>query len=195
MKSNFENIFFKETKLVIETIDQSKLSKIIKLLNNLRNQKGRLFILGIGGSAGNASHAVNDFRKLCNIDTYTPIDNISEITAKTNDEGFDTIFDTYLKLSKLNKKDIVMIFSVGGGDIKKKISVNLVNAIKYCKKVNSKTISFVGKKGYAYKNSDISLIFKTNDPYFTTPISESMQVLVWHLIVSHPLLQINKTKW
>ena len=120
MKSNFENIFFKETKLAIETIDQSKLSNIIKLLNNLRNQKGRLFILGIGGSAGNASHAVNDFRKLCNIDTYTPIDNISEITAKTNDEGFDTIFDTYLKLSKLNKKDIVMIFSVGGGDIKKK---------------------------------------------------------------------------
>ena len=131
---------------------------------------------------------------MCNIDTYTPIDNISEITAKTNDEGFDTIFDTYLKLSNLNKKDIVMIFSVGGGDIKK-ISVNLDNAIKYCKKVNSKTVSFVVKKGYAYKNSDISLIFKTNDPYFTTPISESMQVLIWHLIVSHPLLQINKTKW
>ena len=195
MKSNFENIFFKETKLVIESIDQLKLSKIIKLLINLRKQNGRLFILGIGGSAGNASHAVNDFRKLCNIDTYTPIDNISEITAKTNDEGFDTIFDSYLKLSNLNKKDIVMIFSVGGGDIKKKISVNLVNAIKYCRKINSKTISFVGKKGYAYKNSNIFLIFKTKDPYFTTPISESMQVLVWHLIVSHPLLQINKTKW
>ena len=110
MKSNFENIFFKETKSVIESIDQSKLSKIIKLLINLRKQNGRLFILGIGGSAGNASHAVNDFRKLCNIDTYTPIDNISEITAKTNDEGFDTIFDSYLKLSNLNKKDIVMIF-------------------------------------------------------------------------------------
>ena len=98
MKNNFENIFFKETKFAIESIDQSKLSKIIKLLINLRKNKGRLFILGIGGSAGNASHAVNDFRKLCNIDTYTPIDNISEITAKTNDEGFDTIFDTYLKL-------------------------------------------------------------------------------------------------
>lgn len=195
MDNSFTKNFIEEVSYSFENLDTTKLEKVINLLKKLRENNGRLFILGIGGSAGNASHAVNDFRKLCNIDTYTPIDNISEITAKTNDEGFETIFDSYLKLCKLNKKDVVMIFSVGGGDIKRKISVNLINAIKYSKKVNSKSISFVGKKGYAFKNCDYSLIFKTKNDFFRTPISESMQVLIWHLIVSHPLLQINKTKW
>lgn len=192
---NFNLEFINEAKTSLDNLDLKSLNKFIQLLKKTRDRKGRLFILGVGGSAGNASHAVNDFRKLCNIDTYTPIDNVSEITAKTNDEGFDTIFDSYLKLSNLSSKDIVLVFSVGGGDHKRKISVNLINAIKYCKKVKAKSIAFVGKKGYAFKNADISLLFHTNNNFFTTPVSESMQVLVWHLIVSHPDLQINKTKW
>lgn len=191
----FYDEYIKECQNVLSDLNSDYLDAIIKLLKNCRSKKGRLFILGVGGSAGNASHAVNDFRKLCNIDTYTPIDNISEITAKTNDEGFETIFDSYLKLSNLSSKDVVLVFSVGGGDLKRKISVNLINAIKYCKKVKAKSIAFVGKKGYAFKNADISLLFHTNNNFFTTPVSESMQVLVWHLIVSHPDLQTNKTKW
>ncbi len=155
-----------------------------------------MFIIGVGGSAGNASHAVNDFRKLCDIDAYTPIDNISEITAKTNDEGFETIFDTYLKLCKLNKKDMLMIFSVGGGNLKKKVSVNIINAIKYAKLKNSKIVCIVGRSdGYAYKNSDINIQVIVENKKLVTPVSETFQVLLWHLFVSHPRLQKNKTKW
>lgn len=187
--------FFSEVKSILDDIDLISLNNCIELLKKTRRNNGRLFILGVGGSAGNASHAVNDFRKLCNIDTYTPVDNVSEITAKTNDEGFDIIFDSYLRLSRLSKKDVVLIFSVGGGDLKRKISVNLINAIKFSKKVKAKSIALVGKKGFAFKNADIAILFKTRNPFFTTPISESMQVLIWHLIVSHPSLQVNKTKW
>ena len=162
----------------------------------MRSNKGRLFIIGVGGSAGNASHAVNDFRKLCSIDAYTPVDNISEITAKTNDEGFETIFDTYLKLSNLNSKDLLMIFSVGGGNQKKNVSTNLIKAIKFAKTKKTKTICIVGKSdGYAYKNSDIKILIDVEDKKLVTPISETFQVLLWHLFVSHPSLQLNKTKW
>ena len=167
----------------VNNLDKKKILKIIELLKNLRSKSGRLFLIGVGGSAGNASHAVNDFRKLCNIDAYTPVDNISEITAKTNDEGFDTIFDSYLKLCKINRKDILMVFSVGGGSQKKNVSVNLIKAIKYAKTKKTKIISVVGKTdGYAYKK-------------LITPISETFQVLIWHLFVSHPVLQFNDTKW
>ena len=180
----------------INNLDKKKILKIIELLKNLRSKNGRLFLIGVGGSAGNASHAVNDFRKLCNIDAYTPVDNISEITAKTNDEGFDTIFDSYLKLCKINKKDILMVFSVGGGNQKKNVSVNLIKAIKYAKTKKTKIISVVGKTdGYAYKNSDISISINMKNEKLITPISETFQVLIWHLLVSHPVLQINDTKW
>ena len=180
----------------INNLDKKKILKIIELLKNLRSKSGRLFLIGVGGSAGNASHAVNDFRKLCNIDAYTPVDNISEITAKTNDEGFDTIFDSYLKLCKINRKDILMVFSVGGGSQKKNVSVNLIKAIKYAKTKKTKIISVVGKTdGYAYKNSDISLSINMNNAKLITPISETFQVLIWHLLVSHPVLQFNDTKW
>ena len=152
--------------------------------------------MGVGGSAGNASHAVNDFRKLCKIEAYTPVDNVSEITARTNDEGFDTVFDSYLSLSNFNKKDILMIFSVGGGHLKKNVSVNLIKAIKYAKIKNGKSICIVGKSdGYAYKNSDLSILINVKDKKLITPISETFQTLIWHLFVSHPHLQINKTKW
>ena len=150
----------------------------------------------MGGSAGNASHAVNDFRKLCDIDAYTPVDNISEITAKTNDEGFDTIFDTYLKLCKFSKKDMLMVFSVGGGNLKKNVSVNIIKAIKYAKQKKSKTVCVVGRSdGFAFKNSDVNIQINVENKKLVTPVSETFQVLLWHLFVSHPRLQKNKTKW
>jgi len=180
----------------LKKLDEKKINRIVLLLKKLRKNKGRLFIIGVGGSAGNASHAVNDFRKLCNIDAYTPVDNISEITAKTNDEGFETIFDSYLRLTNFCKNDLLMIFSVGGGHIKKNVSVNLIRAIKFAKSKKGKTICIVGKSdGYAYKNSDISILVNVEDKKLVTPVSETFQTLIWHLLVSHPQLQINKTKW
>ena len=192
----FLNLFFQNINKSIKNLDKNKILKTVELLRNLRKRKGRLFIIGVGGSAGNASHAVNDFRKLCNIDAYTPVDNVSEITAKTNDEGFETIFDTYLNLSKINKNDVLMVFSVGGGNLKKKVSVNLIKAIKLAKTKKSKVISIIGRTdGYAYKNSDVKIHVNVKNKKLVTPISETFQVLLWHLFVSHPRLQINKTKW
>ena len=186
-----DNIIYSLLKL-----QERKIDKFVNLLVNLRKKKGRLFIIGVGGSAGNASHAVNDFRKLCNIDTYTPVDNISEITSKTNDDGFETIFDSYLKLSSFSKKDILLILSVGGGNIKKNVSVNLIRAIQYVKKIKGKSICIVGKNdGYAYSNSTLSILIEVKDQKLVTPVSETFQVLLWHLLVSHPKLQINNTKW
>jgi len=180
----------------LNKIDATQITKTISILKKLKNDKGRLFIIGVGGSAGNASHAVNDFRKLCNIDAYTPVDNVSEITAKTNDEGFETIFDTYLKLSSFEKKDVLMVFSVGGGNYKKKVSIGLIKAIKFASKKRGKIISIVGRSdGYAYKNSTISIFVDVEDKKLATPISETFQALLWHLLVSHPKLQVNKTKW
>lgn len=180
----------------LNKIDATLITKIISILKKLKNDKGRLFIIGVGGSAGNASHAVNDFRKLCNIDAYTPVDNVSEITAKTNDEGFETIFDTYLKLSSFEKKDVLMVFSVGGGNYKKKVSIGIIKAIKFASKKRGKIISIVGRSdGYAYKNSTISIFVDVEDKKLATPISETFQALLWHLLVSHPKLQVNKTKW
>ena len=150
----------------------------------------------MGGSAGNCSHAVNDFRKLCNVEAYAITDNVSEITARTNDEGFETIFDQYLIISNLRKNDILFIFSVGGGNLKKNVSVNLINAIKLAKKKKAKVLGIVGKKnGYTYKNGDVVLDIDTKDKKLITPISESYQAVIWHLLVSHPLLAKNKTKW
>ena len=192
----FLNLFFQNINKSLQNLDKNKILKTVELLRKLRKRKGRLFIIGVGGSAGNASHAVNDFRKLCNIDAYTPVDNVSEITAKTNDEGFETIFDSYLKLSKFNKNDVLMIFSVGGGNLKKNVSVNIIKAIKFAKNKKSKIICVVGRSdGYAYKNSDINIQVKVNQKKLVTPVSETFQVLFWHLLVSHPRLQINKTKW
>ncbi len=193
---SFINNYFENILNSLAEVSKIELDKTIKILKNLRNKQGRLFIIGVGGSAGNASHAVNDFRKLCNIDAYTPVDNISEITAKTNDEGFDTIFDTYLKLSKFCKKDALMVFSVGGGNEKKNVSVNLINGIKFAKNKKSKIISIIGRSdGYAFKESDVKILIKVKNKKLITPISETFQALLWHLFVSHPQLQINKTKW
>ncbi len=193
---NFLKKYKKNINKSLDNLDDRKILKAIDLLKNLKKNNGRLFIIGVGGSAGNASHAVNDFRKLCDIDAYTPIDNVSEITAKTNDEGFETIFDTYLKLSKFNKKDILMVFSVGGGNLKKKVSVNLIKAVKYATLKKGKIISVIGRSdGYAYKNSNVSILVNVEETKLVTPISETFQALLWHLFVSHPSLQVNKTKW
>ena len=181
---------------VSKTIDYKKINLIIDILKKTKKKNGRLFIIGVGGSAGNASHAVNDFRKLCGIESYAPTDNVSEITARTNDQGFEFIFLEYLKTSNFKKKDTLLIFSVGGGNQKKKFSINIINAIKFAKNKKSKIISIVGKNdGYAFNNSDICLLIDSKNKKLVTPISESFQVIIWHLLVSHPDLQINKTKW
>jgi D-sedoheptulose 7-phosphate isomerase len=193
---NFTKLYFDNVTKSLAKLDKKNVLAIINILKNVRKLNGRLFIIGVGGSAGNASHAVNDFRKLCNIDTYTPVDNVSEITSKTNDEGFDTIFDTYLKLSKFNKNDALMVFSVGGGNFKKKVSVNLIKAIKFANLKKGKVISIVGRKdGYAYKNSNVKIFIDVKEKKLVTPLAETFQVLLWHLLVSHPDLQKNKTKW
>lgn len=195
-KLNFIDLYFEQIKSAISNIKINSLKLAISILSIIKKKKGRLFILGVGGSAGNASHAVNDFRKLCEIETYAPTDNVSEITARTNDEGFETIFVEYLKISKLTKKDAILIYSVGGGNLKKNVSINLIKAINYAKKVGAKSICIVGKNdGYAYKNCDASIFIDIPNKNLITPISESMQTVIWHLFVSHPELQSNKTKW
>ena len=185
--------------LVIETInnlDKKKIDKLVLEIKRIKSKKGRIFFLGVGGSAGNASHAVNDFRKICNIECYTPVDNVSELTARTNDEGFKTIFSSYLINSNLSNKDAIFIFSVGGGNLKYNISTNLIEAIKIAKKKKSKVFSIVGRDdGYAYKKSDVSIITRVRNSKFLTPISEGLQAVIWHCLVSDKRLQDNKTKW
>jgi|TARA_B110000444_G_C18817424_1_gene585875 D-sedoheptulose 7-phosphate isomerase len=185
--------------LVIETIndlDKKKINQLVLEIQKIKSKKGRIFFLGVGGSAGNASHAVNDFRKICNIECYTPVDNVSELTARTNDEGFKTIFSSYLINSNLSNKDAIFIFSVGGGNLKYNVSTNLIEAIKVAKKKKSKIFSIVGRNdGYAYKKSDVSIITSVSDGKFLTPISEGLQAVIWHCLVSDKRLQDNKTKW
>lgn len=180
----------------IGKLDKNKIDNIVLSLKELRKNNGRLYFLGVGGSAANASHAVNDFRKLCGIESYSVSDNISELSARINDEGWDSSYIEILKVNKLNHDDGIFIFSVGGGSIKKKISMNIVNAIKFAKKKKIKIFGIVGPNGgYAYKSSNLVLKINIDSQSLVTPISESFQSILWHLIVSHPLLQINKTKW
>ena len=192
----FLNKYFANFKNALSNLNLTNIEKAAVTINNARKKKGRMFILGVGGSAGNSSHAVNDFRKLCSVEAYSPTDNVSEITARTNDEGFETIFSEYLKISNLSSKDTLLIFSVGGGNLKKKVSLSLIEAIKLAKKNKSKIISLVGKNdGYAYKNSDVAILMNSPEAKYITPVSEAMQAVVWHALVSHPLLQKKKTKW
>lgn len=177
-------------------LDLKSIFKIIQILKKIKKNKGNLYILGVGGSAGNASHAVNDFRKICNINAFAPTDNISEITARTNDEGWESVFCEWLKVSRLNKKDGILIFSVGGGDIKKKVSVNLIKSIKYAKKIGASIMSIVGKpSGFAAKNADVCCIIPIINQQNITPHTEAFQSVIWHMLVSHPGLKVNKTKW
>ena len=186
----------KEAQEIIDQIDIEAIEKVADLLATVKKDQGRIFFLGVGGSAGNCSHAVNDFRKIVEIESYAPTDNVSELTARTNDEGWPTIFEPWLKLSKLNPKDAVFIFSVGGGNLEKNISPNLVNALKYAKQVGAKITGVVGRDGgYTAKVSDACVVIPTVNPENITPHSEAFQAVIWHLLVSHPKLKENQTKW
>ena len=181
---------------IIKKIDIVAIEKVADLLCEVKQNQGRIFFLGVGGSAGNCSHAVNDFRKIVEIESYAPTDNVSELTARTNDDGWATIFEPWLKLSKLNKKDLVFIFSVGGGNLEKNISPNLVAALKYAKSVGSKISGVVGRDGgYTAHVADACVIIPTVNPDNITPHSEAFQAVIWHLLVSHPKLKANQTKW
>jgi len=181
---------------VIKQLDASKIEEMASLLAKVKNEGGRLFFLGVGGSAGNCSHAVNDFRKIVGIESYAPTDNVSELTARTNDEGWSTVFAEWLKISKLNAKDALFILSVGGGNLEKNISPNLVEALKYAKIVGSKITGIVGRDGgFTAEVADVCVIIPTVNANNITPHSEAFQAVVWHLLVSHPALKSNETKW
>jgi D-sedoheptulose 7-phosphate isomerase len=193
---NYTERYLAEAAKIIQQIDIKNINKIVELLLEVRKSGGRIFFLGVGGSAANASHAVNDFRKIAGIESYTPSDNVSELTARTNDDGWDSVFVNWLIGSKLNSKDCVFIFSVGGGNVEKNISVNLVNALKYAKEKKSKVAGIVGRDGgYTAKVSDACIIVPTISPDTITPHTESFQSVIWHLIVTHPDLKAHEMKW
>ncbi|MBU6187336.1 MAG: SIS domain-containing protein [Cyanobacteria bacterium REEB444] len=186
----------KEVGEIIEKMDVSAIEKIADLLAIIKAEEGRIFFLGVGGSAGNCSHAVNDFRKIVGIESYAPTDNVSELTARTNDEGWSTVFVEWLRVSKLQSKDVLFIFSVGGGNLERKISLNLVEAIKLAKSVGAKIIGVVGRDGgYTAQFADVCVVIPTVNPETITPHSEAFQSVIWHLLVSHPKLKVNQTKW
>jgi D-sedoheptulose 7-phosphate isomerase len=181
---------------IAKKIDVSAIEKMADLLAKVKAEGGRIFFLGVGGSAGNCSHAVNDFRKIVSIESYAPTDNVSELTARTNDEGWATIFAEWLKVSKLRPEDALFIFSVGGGNLEKNISPNLVEAIKYAQAVGAKVTGVVGRDGgYTAQAADACCIIPTVNSETITPHSEAFQAVVWHLLVSHPKLKANQTKW
>ncbi len=181
---------------IIRRIDIEKIERIVETLAELRTQGGRLFFLGVGGSAGNCSHAVNDFRKIVGIESYTPTDNVSELTARINDEGWDSVFSEWLKVSRLSERDAVFVMSVGGGDLDKNISPNLVSALKYARSVGAKILGIVGRDGgYTATVANSVVIVPTVNAETITPHTEAFQAVVWHLLVSHPALKAHQTKW
>ncbi len=188
--------FLSEAQEIIANVNTQQIESIIDILAKLRQNEGRLFILGVGGSAANASHAVNDFRKIAGIEAYTPTDNVSELTARTNDEGWATVFSKWLEVSRLKKNDALFVFSVGGGNIENNVSPNLVSALQYAKQIGSKIMGIVGRDGgYTATVADACVIIPTPNPVNTTPHAEAFQAVIWHLIVSHPVLKASQTKW
>ena len=193
---SFTEQFLDEVQKVTAQLDTAAIEKAADELARVRERGGRLFILGVGGSAGNAGHAVNDFRKICGFEAYAPTDNVSELTARTNDDGWPSIFSEWLKGSRLSAKDGLLIFSVGGGNLEKNVSPNLVSAIQLAKKVGASVIGIVGRDGgYTAKEATACVIVPTVNPDHVTPHSEAFQAVVWHLFVSHPKLKVTKTKW
>jgi D-sedoheptulose 7-phosphate isomerase len=185
-----------EASKIIERLDVEAIERLAAGLAALRARQGRLFILGVGGSAGNASHAVNDFRKIVGLEAYAPTDNVSELTARANDEGWATVFEGWLKVSRLGADDAVLIFSVGGGNLEKNISPNLVVALRHAKTVGAKIFGIVGRDGgYTAQVADACVVIPTVNPETVTPHSEAFQAVVWHLLVSHPSLKAAQTKW
>lgn len=195
-----ENLFaiqyLAEAKSIIDQLDVHSIEKMTQLLVELRERGGRLFLVGVGGGAGHAGHAVNDFRKLAGIESYSPSDNISELTARTNDEGWDTTYSAWMRVSKLSKNDMLFVFSVGGGDLEKNISPNIVRAVSYAKEVGASVIGVLGRNGgYTASVADACVIVPTVNNDMVTPHTESFQALVWHLLVSDPRLQMMSNKW
>ena len=185
-----------EAKSIIDAFDVESIEAVATLLADVRERGGRLFLLGVGGSAANCSHAVNDFRKICGFEAYAPTDNVSELTARTNDEGWASVFVEWLKVSRLAANDAVFVFSVGGGNVEKNVSPNLVSALQHAKSVGSKIAGIVGRDGgFTAQVADACVIVPTVNPENVTPHTEAFQAVVWHLLVSHPVLKRSQTKW
>ena len=194
--TSFAATFISETIAILQQIDVTEVERMAAGLAHVREMGGRLFILGVGGSAGHASHAVNDFRKICGFEAYAPTDNVSELTARTNDDGWASIFAEWLKGSRLGAKDGLLIFSVGGGNLEKNVSPNLVSAIQLAKKAGASVVGVVGRDGgYTAKEATACVIVPTVNPTHVTPHSEAFQAVLWHLFVSHPKLKVSQTKW
>jgi D-sedoheptulose 7-phosphate isomerase len=192
----FTEQFLEECTSVVRGLDRTAIDALAALLAQTRAAGGRLFILGVGGSAGNASHAVNDFRKITGIEAYAPTDNVSELTARTNDEGWATVFEAWLKVSRLRPEDMLLVFSVGGGSLEKQVSPNLVMALQYAKSLGAKIGGIVGRDGgYTAQVADACVIVPIVNPAHITPHSEAFQAVIWHLLVSHPDLKASQTKW
>ena len=188
--------YFQQVKTIVDQIDKQQIAALVQALVELRTGGGRLFLLGVGGSAGNASHAVNDFRKLCALEAYAPTDNVSELSARINDEGWDGALAAWLKVSRLSSKDALLIFSVGGGNLAKKVSVNLIQAIDLARERQAKVFGVVGRDGGHTKMAgDVVVVIPPVDVKNVTPHSEAFQAVVWHCLVSHPDLQTAPTKW
>jgi D-sedoheptulose 7-phosphate isomerase len=193
---NFIKQYLDETRQILDRLDLAAIGRMVELLEHTRSQGGRLFILGVGGSAANASHAVNDFRKIAGIEAYAPTDNVSELTARTNDEGWPSVFVEWLRVSRFGSNDMVLVLSVGGGNLEKNVSPNLVLALQYAKQMGGKVIGIVGRDGgYTAQAADACLIVPTVNPQHVTPHAEAWQAVIWHLLVSHPRLKTAPTKW
>jgi len=193
---NHSQQFLSEARQIIDQIDPDITERMVSLIHQTRHRQGRLFILGVGGSAANASHAVNDFRKIVGIEAYAPTDNVSELTARTNDEGWPSIFVEWLKISRLQADDLILVLSVGGGSLEKNVSPNLVTALQFAIEVGTPVIGIVGRDGgYTAKVATACLIIPTINPDHITPHAEAFQAVVWHLIVSHPTLKTQQTRW
>lgn len=190
------NRYFAQVAEVAAGIDQDSFERMARGLADLREREGRLFIFGVGGSAGNASHAVNDFRKLCGIEAYAPTDNVPELTARTNDEGFETVFESFLKVSRATDQDAILVFSVGGGNQERQVSVNIVRGLEEGKRRGLKVFGIVGRDGgFTKQVGDEVIVVPTVDSELVTPHTEAFQAVVWHGLVSHPAVQMNATKW
>ena len=192
----FTEQFLAEAAEILTRIDTAAVEAVAALLADCRGRGGRLFILGVGGSAANASHAVNDFRKICGFEAYAPTDNVAELTARTNDEGWAGVFEAWLRVSRLRETDAVLVFSVGGGNLEKQVSPNLVAAVQYAKTVGAKVAGIVGRDGgYTAQAADACILVPTVNARHVTPHAEAFQAVLWHLLVTHPALKIAETKW
>lgn len=193
---SFVEQYFSEAKSIIDQIDRKAIEKMVDILCSIRESSGRIFFLGVGGSAANASHAVNDFRKIAGFESYTPTDNVSELTARVNDDGWQGVFVNWLKGSNLNLNDVVFVFSVGGGNVEKNVSPNIVYALQYAKTLGTKILGVVGRDGgYVKKVADACVVVPPINPATVTPHTEAFQSVVWHLLVAHPRLQKYGMKW